>query len=80
MVAAYKAPHEKWVADYVARAPNFVCCMFLGRGEFDKRWCKSLKEARRIKAVMLAEYEGKNYGRGVLIYAVTHDNLSIVVE
>ena len=55
--------------------------MFLGYPEgVDRREASSLEEARRLRDDMLAEYAGKNWGRGVMIYAVTEDNVTVHIE
>ena len=79
-VPHYKPLHDAWRDNYVARSTLFVACMFLGQGRYDKRAAPTLREARRIKQQMLKEYGDTNARRGVLIYAITPDNLSILVE
>ena len=72
---------DAWAQKHISRAEHFTACLFLGRGRYDKRKAPSLEEVREHKRQMLVEYAGSNFGRGVLIYAVTKgDNLSILVE
>ncbi len=71
---------QTWADDYAARSKTFVACMFLGVGKYDKRKADSLEGARQHATDMLSEYDGVNYKRGVLIYAVTPDNLSVHVD
>lgn len=76
-----KERSRAWELEQIAKATKFTAIMFLGRGKFDKRWASSLEEAYQHRTNMLREYEGINYGRKVLIYAVTPGiELSILVE
>ena len=76
-----KSRREAWAAAQAARAVSFTAVMFLGYPEgVDKRHASSLEGARRLRADMLAEYADKNFGRGVMIYAVTEDNVTIHLE
>jgi len=77
---ANKQRYEAWAEKYTARSTKFVACMFLGVGRYDKREADTLKQARVIRARMLEEYGETNYGRGVMIYAITPDNLSVFIE
>ncbi len=71
---------ETWTAEYVARSKRFQACMFLGVGKYDRRESDTLEGARAHREAMLSEWAGKNYGRGVVIYAITPNHLSIFVE
>jgi hypothetical protein len=69
-----------WEKQQLSRAIKFTACMFIGQG-FDVREASSLEEARILKRTMMDEYANLNYGRGVMIYAITKgDNLTIFVE
>ncbi len=79
--AKKKARREAWAAEQIATATSFTAVMFLGYPEgHDRREAASLDEARAHRQRMLAEYEGKNYGRGVMIYALTPNGMSVHVE
>jgi hypothetical protein len=78
---------KKWAVDIAAHAVSFVVCMFVGRdnpfqimGMYDKRIASDIEEARQLRIEMEAEYEGRNGGRRALIYALTSNNQSVVVE
>ena len=71
---------KKWAEDYRDRSTQFCCTMFLGRGVYDRRFANTIGGARRIRSRMLDEYAGQNFGRGVLIYALTPDNCNVLVE
>ncbi len=67
-----KSQREAWTARQIASAVSYTAVMFLGFPDgYDRREASSLEEARAIRSEMLTEYEGKNYGRGVMIYAIT---------
>lgn len=66
-----KAQREAWAAEQIARADRYTVVMFRGFPDgHDKRWAASLREARRIRRAMLAEYADTNYRRRPIIYAV----------
>lgn len=72
---------EQWRQEQLAKAISYTSVMFLGYpAGYDIRPSLTLREARRIRRRMLAEYAGTNHGRGVVIYAVTKDNATIFVE
>lgn len=79
-----KELYRGWAEEHVANAEWFVIRLFLGRGQYDVRTAKTLKEARQIKRDMVTEYEkaGENlYGRRPTIYAITKGmHLTIHVE
>jgi hypothetical protein len=76
-----RAARDAWSSEQIARAARFTAVMFVGAPEmYDKRWASSLEEARQTRDVMAKEYDGLNYGRRCLIYAVTPDDLTILVE
>jgi len=72
--------YDQWYEEYISKTEKFVCCMFLGNGQYDKREATSISEARLIRRQMFREYGDTAYGRGILIYAVTHDGLSIPLK
>jgi len=72
---------QRWTAEQIAKAEEFTACMFLGSGRFEVRRAGTLQGARRHRSRMLAEYAGRNFGRGVMIYALVNGGtLSIHVE
>ena len=76
-----RAHREAWIAEQIQASSYFTAVMFLGYPEgYDRREATSLEEARNIREQMMREYEGTNYGRGVMIYAVTPNGLSVHVE
>lgn len=78
-----KQLYQDWAEAHVRNAEWFVVRLFLGRGQYDTRTAKTLKEARQVKRDMMAEWEAKGptYGRKPMIYAVTKGiNLTIHVE
>lgn len=78
---ANKARCAAWQAEQVAKADKFTIVMFLGHpAGYDVRESASLDDARARRADMLAEYAGTNYGRTAVIYAVTPDNVTVLVE
>jgi hypothetical protein len=79
--AANKARIAAWTQNQIAKAVSFTAVMYRGFPEGpDVRRADTLEGARALKVQMLAEYEGKNYGRGVMIYAVTKTDMTIHVE
>lgn len=72
---------KAWIAEQLENAVRFTAVMYRGWPEgFDRREAKTVEEIRVIRDQMLAEYEGKNYGRGVLVYAITHNGMTVHVE
>lgn len=76
----WRPAYDQWRDDYLTKAQRYVCCMFLGYGQYDKREAATLQEARILRRRMVREYGDQAYTRGVMIYAVTHDGLSIPVK
>lgn len=78
---ANKKRLDDWAAAQIAKAKYFTAVMFLGHpAGVDRRRASSLEEARCLKQIMISEYAGKNYGRGVLLYAVTSDNVTVPID
>lgn len=76
---------KQWEHEQILNADSFSACMYIGfsepgRRSFDTRFAGTLDEARQHARVMLDEWRGKNYGRPVMIYAVTATRMSIHVE
>lgn len=78
---ANKTRNQVWAADQIAKAAGFTAVTFLGYpAGYDRREAATLEEARATKQAMLAEYGAINYSRGIVIYAVTSDNVTVFVE
>lgn len=79
--AANKVRREAWIKEQLENAVSFTAVMYRGWPEgFDRREAKTVEEIRKVRDQMVAEYEGKNYGRGVLIYALTENGMTVHVE
>lgn len=76
-----KARRDEWTAQQIAKAVKFTASMFIGLpSRYDTREAETLAEARTIARDMLEAYAGTNYGRGVMLYAITPTNMTIHVE
>ena len=78
---ANKVRREAWIAEQLQNAVSFTAVMYRGWPEgFDKREAETVEGIRAIRDQMVAEYAGKNYGRGVLVYACTRNGMTVHVE
>lgn len=78
---ANKARCQLWAEEQIAKAEYFTAVMFLGYpAGRDRREAPTLEGARALRQTMLEEYSDLNYGRKVVIYAVTRDNVTVMVE
>lgn len=78
---ANKARHKVWEAEQIAKASLFTSVMWRGWPEgHDRREASSLEEARALRDAMITEYGITNFGRRPIIYAVTPDNVTVLVE
>ena len=75
------ARREEWTAQRVASSRRFVACSYIGGpAMYDKREALTLDEARALARDIIREQGETNARRPVMIYAITHDNLSVHVE
>lgn len=78
---ANKIRREAWVVEQLENAVEFSAVMYRGWPEgFDTRRAETLDDIKKIRDQMVVEYEGKNYGRGVLVYAITHNGMTVHIE
>jgi cytosine/adenosine deaminase-related metal-dependent hydrolase len=76
----FKLHEAEWKEDAKKRAVLFTACMFLGNGHYERRTSKTYKDIMKKKDALLEEYKGQNYGRGVLVYAVRPDGVSVLLN
>jgi hypothetical protein len=83
-VSTNKELRRAWELEEIAKATKFSACMYMslrpgGLGAYDRRFASTLEEAREHAKQILREV-GWNYGRRVMIYALTPTQMSLFVE
>jgi hypothetical protein len=71
----FKLHEAEWKEDAKKRA-----VLFLGNGKYERRTSKTYKGIMKKKDALLEEYKGQNYGRGVLVYAIRPDGVSVLLN